>query len=214
MAVMPKHSTVPATGLPSLRVKLAPVIVEHLTSSLKVAVITVSVRTLVAPPDGLVEFTRGPLGVAVVVKFHVWSAAMGSPALFSTAVVTVAVYTVPGVSREDGVNSALVPAQVTEPATGVPPSARVKLAEVMVEHLISSLKVAVMVVSVKTPVAPLTGLVALTWGPPGVGVVVNVHTWSAAIGSPDRFSTAEVTVVVYTVLGDRSDDGVKSAEVP
>jgi hypothetical protein len=120
---------------------------------------------------------------------------MGSPARFSTADVTVAVNTVPGERLADGVKSAVRPVQVTAPATG-PPLLRVKLAAVTVEHLISSLNVAVTTAFVETFVSPFDGLVALTVGPPGVAVVVKDHTWSVPMGDPAKFCTAPVTVAV------------------
>jgi hypothetical protein len=77
-------------------------------------------------------------------------------------VVIVTVYLVLYANLLEGVNVALLPLVLTEPLTLLPPPLTLKVSVVRVEPFIVSLKVAVTVVFIDIPVAPLDGLVELT----------------------------------------------------
>jgi len=89
----------------------------------------------------------------------------------------VAVYRVFTVSRALGVKVAMLPAQLTVPATAVVPgpvTVKVVAGDASVAQLIVSLKVALSTWLIGTPVAPFTGIVTIT---AGVGEIVEkVHT--------------------------------------
>jgi len=84
---------------------------------------------------------------------------------------TVAVYTVAGDRFAAGVNMAVRPVQLTVPVTGIPPSLTVKLDDVTVVQRTSVLKIAVTVALRATLIAPSAGVVEVTPGPSGLGVM-------------------------------------------
>jgi hypothetical protein len=91
--------------------------------------------------------------------------------------VIVAVYTVFKAYVLPGVNVATAPVQLTVPATAVVPgpvTLKVVAGDARVEQSIASLKVAVSVWPIGTPVAVFTGTTAVTAG--GGVIVVKVHT--------------------------------------
>src|SRR5690349_15660501 len=101
--------------------------------------------------------------------------------------------------------------------TGVAPGpVSVKLAVLMVKGSIASLKVALMVWLMATPVAALAGTVRVTVG--GVvtraATVVKHQLKLVARGLPARSLAAVVIVAVNVVRGARALAGVKVAVVP
>jgi hypothetical protein len=85
------------------------------------------------------------------------------------AVVIVAVYCVLLVRLAEGVKVAVFVAElrVTVPATAFPPCVNVKVLDEMLEAVIASLKVAVTVELMATPVAPFAGATEVTVGAVG-----------------------------------------------
>src|SRR5207302_654838 len=101
--------------------------------------------------------------------------------------------------------------------TAVPPGpVTLKLAVVIVNGSIASLKVALMVWLIGTAVAPLAGTVALTVGGvvSGVAPVVELQLKSVASALPARSLDPVLTVVVNVVSGARLPAGVKVAVTP
>src|SRR5207302_1555528 len=101
--------------------------------------------------------------------------------------------------------------------TAVPPGpVTLKLAVVIVNGSIASLKVALMVWLIGTTVAPLAGTVALTAGAvvSGVAPVVKLQLMSVSSALPARSLAPVVIVAVYTVSGARLPAGVKVAVTP
>ena len=93
------------------------------------------------------------------------------------------------------------------------PPLTVNVFVLMVEDCIASLNVAVMLLLIATPVAPLAGLVEMTVGWI-VSTVVKLHVKSEAIALPAKFLTPVVIRAVYIVLKPRFADGVNVAVVP
>src|ERR1700735_687864 len=120
VAVVPAKVTVAATGVAPgpVKVNVAELMVVAFMASLKVAEMGVLTGTVVDPFTGTVEMT---VGGEAVVKVHTKLAASGTPVRFFAPVVIVAVNTVPVARIVVGVNIAVVPANVTVPATGVAP---------------------------------------------------------------------------------------------
>ena len=94
-----------------------------------------------------------------------------------------AVYLVLGARLADGVKVAVKPVYVTAPATALfpinpnnPGFFKVKLLVVTVEGFIATLKVAVTVLLVSTPLAPLAGFVELTLGPTEAALAGSADT--------------------------------------
>jgi hypothetical protein len=77
-------------------------------------------------------------------------------------VLIVAVYVVLGARLPAGLKVAVRPTKLTTPATGVVPCVKVKVAVVIVEEFIASLKNARIALLMATPVAALAGVVKLT----------------------------------------------------
>jgi hypothetical protein len=211
VAVEPAKVTVPPMGVAPgpVNVKVAALIVAGFIASLKVAEIVVLTATAVAPVTGMVETTDG---AGAVVKVHTKLAARGTPVGSFAPVVIVAIYKVPVVRADEGVNVAVVPAKVTPPFTGVAPGpANVNVAALMVAGFMGSLKVAEIVVLRATPVAPFAGTVEMTVGG---GAVVKDHTKLAASGTPVGSFAPVVIVAVNEVLVARMVVGVNVAVVP
>jgi hypothetical protein len=146
-----------------------------------VADTVVLTATLVAPLIGTVETT---VAGGAVVKVHTKFVASAAPVGFFAPVVMVAVNTVLVASAVAGVKVAVVPAEVTVPATGVAPGpVKVNVAALIVAGFIPSLNVAEIEVLTATAVDPLTGTVETTVG---AGAVVKTHTKLAANGWPAR----------------------------
>ena len=82
------------------------------------------------------------------------------------------------------------------------PSLTVNVFVLMVEDCITSLNVAVMVLLIATPAAPLAGLVELTVGGSASPVVVKLQVKSLASVVPAAFAACApvVIVAVYVVL--------------
>ena len=95
-----------------------------------------------------------------------------------------------------GVKVAIGPTRVTAPETGVVPCFKVKVAVVIVNGSIASLKVAAIPWLIGTPVAAFAGSVELTVGAvmSGVAPVAKLHTKSLANALPAR-SLAPVVIV-------------------
>ena len=145
------------------------------------AEIVVLTATPIAPLAGTVETT---VAGGAVVKVHTKLAASPAPVGFFAPVVMVAVNTVLVGREVVGLKIAVVPTEVTVPATGVAPGpVKVNVAALIVAGFITSLKVAEIVVLTATAVAPLTGTVETTVG---AGAVVKAHTKFAANGWPER----------------------------
>jgi hypothetical protein len=141
------------------------VIVAGSIASLKVALMFLLMGTPVAVSAGSVEVTVGGVTSVVVpvVKVHVWLAANALPARSLNPVVTVAVWRVLTARLPVGAKVAVLPTQVTAPATAVAP-ASVNVVAVQVAGSTASLKVAVSFRLVATPVAVSPGFVELTVG--------------------------------------------------
>lgn len=152
--------------------------------------------------DAGVRVEAKMLTAAPVVKLDV-NGVEGSPSV--SAVLTATRYSVPGVSRADGVNVPLVLFVVSVPATAVPVGSVTRI--VVLAGLTDLLNVARTVVVFDTPVAPLDGVIVETVG---AFSVVNVQT-TGAIGVPSGLAAA--TVAAYRVLAARSPDGVKVTDV-
>lgn len=159
------YVTVPGTAAPPVvtaRVNVAAaVIVPEFMASLNVAVIFWFMGTLVAPFRGFVEITDG---IVPVVKVHTKLLARWFPRGSAAPVVIVPVYTVLAARAALGVNVAVMPEYVTTPATAPPGAVTVKVDVLMVAAFIASLKVAVIICAVGTPVALLAGAVETTVG--------------------------------------------------
>ena len=93
------------------------------------------------------------------------------------------------------------------------PSLTVNVFVLMVEDCITSLNVAVMILLIATPVAPLAGLVEMTVGAIK-SPVLKPQVWSKAIAFPAKSLTPVVILAVYVVESDRLLDGVNVAVVP
>jgi hypothetical protein len=211
VAVVPANVTLPFTGVAPgpVKVNVAALIVAGFMGSLNVAEIVVLRATPVAPLAGTVEMT---VGGGAVAKVHTKLAASGTPVGSFAPVVIVAVNTVLVASAVVGMNVAVVPAKVTEPATGVAPGpVRVNVAVLIVAGFMASLKVAEIVVLTATPVDPLTGTVEITVG---AGAVVNVHTKLVASLAPVGSFAPVVIVAMNKVAVARADVGVNVAVVP
>jgi hypothetical protein len=127
-------------------------------------------------------------------------------------VVIVAVNKVLVARTADGVNVAVVPANVTVPATGVIPGpVKVNVAALIVAGFIASLNVAETRVLTGTAVALLAGTVEITVGD---AAVVKVHTKLAARGTPVGSFAPVVIVTMYKVPVVRAALGVNVAVVP
>src|SRR3972149_9967295 len=100
---------------------------------------------------------------------------MALPARSVTPVVTVAVYVVEYARVPDGVNVAVVPLYDTVPPIVPLPSLTRNVADVMLPASMASLNVAVITLSTATPVALLTGFVALTSGGIVSGLTVSLN---------------------------------------
>jgi hypothetical protein len=158
----------------------------------------------------------GPAAVVVpVVKLHVLMAANALPARSLIPVVIVAVYEVLAARLLAGSKVATLPEEVKVAKTAVVPCFNVKLAWVIVEGSIASLKVAVMFLLTTTPVAVSAGSVELTVGGvvSPVVPVVKLHVLLTAIVLPARSLTPVVIVAVYCVLAVRAGTGLKIALV-
>jgi hypothetical protein len=211
VAVVPANVTVPATGVTPgpVKVNVAALIVAGFIPSLNVAEIVVLTDTPAAPFTGIVEMT---VGGGAVVKVHTKLVASGAPVGSFVPVVIVAVNKVLVASVVVGVNVAVVPVNVTVPATDVAPGpVKANVAALIVAGFIASLNVADTVVLTATLVAPLTGTVETTVGGEAV---VKVHTKLAASGTPVRFFAPVVIVAVNKVLAARIVAGVNVAVVP
>ena len=107
------YPTDPATGAPAghARVKFAIVIVRGFIDSLKLAVISVLMGTLLALAAGLVELTVGAVlsGAAPVVKFQLKGLTNVFPAVSATALVIVAVHIVLAGRSAAGIKVATLP---------------------------------------------------------------------------------------------------------
>ena len=137
VAVVPAKVTVPATSVAPgpAKVKVAELMVVAFMASLKVAEMGVLMGTALDPLTGTVEMT---VGGEAVVKVHTKLAANGTPVRFFAPVVIVAVNTVPVARIVVGVNIAVVPANVTVPATGVVPGpVKVNVAALIVAGFIA-----------------------------------------------------------------------------
>ena len=104
---------------------------------------------------------------------------------------------------------------VTVPAMAAPPrvGTRVKVDVVMVVGSIRTLKVAVRLLPMATPVAAVPGTVRLTVGAAAVVPVVNDQTLAAARATPAALFTEVDRVAVYWVLAVRLAVGAKVAVV-
>lgn len=146
---------------------------------------------------GVVALTVGGVvsGTAPVVNVQTRSLARGLPARSLMPVVRVAVYSVTPASGVECAKVTVVPETVMLPAT-VGLSRNV--AAVTVAESIGSLKVAVIAEESDTPVAPLTGLVAVTVGGvvSGAAPVVKVQTRAAVMGFPAKSLMPVVSVAV------------------
>src|ERR1700730_16763110 len=103
------------------------------------------------------------------------------------------------------------------PVMAVPPGpVTLKLAVLIVEGYIASLKVTLMVWLIATAVAPLAGTVELTVGGvvSAVTPVVKLQLKSVASSLPARSLAPVVIVAVYVVTGARALPGVKVAVTP
>src|SRR3989339_1905451 len=163
--------------LPSLTVNVFVLMVEDCITSLNVAVMILLIATPVAPLTGLVEMTVGAIK-SPVLKPQVWSKAIALPAKSLTPVVILAVYVVESDRLLDGVNVAVVPLYETVPLMLPLLSLTVNVFVLIEEDCIASLNMAVIVLLIATPAAPLTGIVEMTIGgvistPPTV--VVKLH---------------------------------------
>jgi hypothetical protein len=211
VAVVPAKATVPVTGVapgPD-KVNVAALIVAGFMGSLNVAEIVVVRAAPVAPLAGTVEMT---VGGGAVVKVHTKLAARGTPVGSFAPVVIVAVNTVLVASAVVGMNVAVVPAKVTEPATGEAPGpVRVNVAVLIVAGFMASLKVAEIIVLTATPVDALTGTVEITVG---AATVVKVHTKLVASPAPVGFFAPIVIAAVKKVPVARPVVGVNVAVVP
>jgi hypothetical protein len=111
----------------------------------------------------------------------------------------VAVYVVEYAKRADGMKVAVVSLSVTVPDTAVAPADTRNVA--VVTFFTASLKVAVMVVLVETPVAPFAGLVAVTAG--GVlsrpCALADARLWSEARAHPEP---ARARMVTSNMMGN------------
>src|SRR5437867_1667048 len=99
----------------------------------------------------------------------------------------------------------------------VPPGpVTLKLAVLIVNGSIASLKVTLMVWLIGTAVAPLAGTVALTVGRvvSGVAPVVRLQLKSEASALPARSLAPMVAVAVWTALGASVLTGLKVAVTP
>src|SRR5437899_716870 len=99
----------------------------------------------------------------------------------------------------------------------IPPGpVTVKLAVLIVKGSIASLKVALMVWLIATPVAALAGTVELTVGGVVSGAIAEIgrQLERVASGLPARSLAPVVTVAVYAVSGARLPAGVKFAVTP
>jgi hypothetical protein len=211
VAVVPAKVTAPVTGeAPGpVIVNVAALIVAGFIPSLNVAEIVVLTDTPVAPFTGIVEMT---VGGGAVVKVHTKLVASGAPVGSFAPVVIVAVNRVLVASVVVGVNVAVVPVNVTVPATGVAPGpVKVNVAALIVAGFMASLNVAERRVLTGTARAPFVGTVEMTMAG---GAVVNVHTKLATSGTPVRFFAPVVMVAVYKVLVARIAVGVNVAVVP
>src|SRR5690606_5529690 len=98
---------------------------------------------------------------------------------------------------------------LTTPVTGVVPSITVNDVVVKVAVFMFSLKVAVTSAFSCTSVAWCWGTVETTVGAGAAGaMVVNVHTWLAARGTPAALVAPVVIVAVYRVPSSRSTAGL------
>jgi hypothetical protein len=211
VAVVPAKVTVPTTGVAPgpAKVNVLELMVAAFMASLKVAETGVLTGTTVDPLTGTVEMT---VGGEAVVKVQTKLAASGTPVRFFAPVVIVAVNKVPVARIVVGVNVAVVPANVTVPATGVVPGpVKVNVAALIVAGFIAWLNVAETVVLTATPIAPFAGTVETTVAG---GAVVKVHTKLAASVAPVGFFAPVVMVAVNTVLVASEVVGVKVAVVP
>src|ERR1043166_3791007 len=100
--------------------------------------------------------------------------------------------------------------------TVVPGPLSNKLAVLIVNGSIASLKVALMVWLIGTPVAEFAGTVKLTVGAvvSGVAPVVKLQLKAVNSALPARSLAPVVIVAVYAVIGARSKPGVKVAIKP
>jgi hypothetical protein len=152
-------------------------IVAGVIATLKVALRAWLIGTPVAPLTGTVEITVGGVGAGTVLMVHTYLLVSGVPARLVAAVLMAAVYNVFTASSVPGANVAMLPIQLTVPATAVAPgpvTVKVVAGDAMVMQFIASLKVALSTWLTSTPVAVFTGTVAITVGA-GV-MVVKLHT--------------------------------------
>ena len=137
VAVVPAKVTLPATGVAPgpVKINVAALIVAGFMPSLNVAEIVVLTATPEAPFTGTVETT---VAGGAVVKIHTKLAASPAPVGFFAPVVIVAVNEVLAASAVVGVKVAVVPAEVTVPATGVAPGpVKVNVAALIVAGFIA-----------------------------------------------------------------------------
>jgi hypothetical protein len=137
VAVVPAKVTLPATGVAPgpVKINVAALIVAGFMPSLNVAEIVVLTATPEAPFTGTVETT---VAGGAVVKIHTKLAASPAPVGFFAPVVIVAVNEVLVASAVVGVKVAVVPAEVTVPATGVAPGpVKVNVAALIVAGFIA-----------------------------------------------------------------------------
>jgi hypothetical protein len=186
------------------RTKVLVVTVEACTASLNVAVTGMLVATPVPPEAGVPLVTAGA-ACAPVVKDHVKGRAIGSPAV-SLAPLTVAVYFVELAKAVLGVHVTVLADALYDIVVETVPELLFSV-KLMVLDCTASLNVAVTAELVATPVALEVGLPLCT---AGAGPVVNDQLNGLAIGSP-AISLTPLTVAMYVVKLDSSDDGVRVA---
>jgi hypothetical protein len=100
------------------------------------------------------------------------------------------------------------------PAKTVIPCLRIKVESFIVTGFIASLKDAVNVLSIRTPVVACAGSVEITVGRFVSFPVVKLHTKSCGSAVFALSLTPVVILPVYVVYGIRSDKGVKVAVTP
>jgi len=132
-------------------------------------------------------------------------------------VVIVAVYVVLLARLLAGVKTAVTPAYVTAPGTGVAPGpVTVNVAEEIVAGSIASLKIAEIFWLSGKPVAVFVGIVESTVGSEAsvAALVVKIHTLLLANEVPAAFLAPVVIVAVNIVPAERLLVGVNTAVVP
>jgi hypothetical protein len=117
-----------------------------------------------------------------------------------TPVVSVAVYVVDAASGLLGVSVAIVLFTPYVAATGTPPEVlKINVDAFMVALSMALLNVELTVVEGVTPMAPVAGVVLITFGGAGAGLVINDQVKSAASPAPLVFFTPVVSVAMHVV---------------